>query len=188
MIGLLKDFWRNARSEISRVEQQVDYSVPADLAIYRRYLAGETITLEELAGDWYHIIGRTTAGGIAVHRFRVFDLPLPDYQKYEIDWGYLVGARFGQQTWAIRRPLYADLLAQEGLSACDFWTFDKQSFLLVNYDDKGDWLGESEVVDNPEYMKLKKALELVSHHAVSLDAFLSSVGYVPTKHSAVIFP
>lgn len=186
MVDEFDALWSAASSEIARVEQRVDYFVPDDQRLYRRYLAGEQVRIEDIGSEWYSLIRETVARGVEVHRFRVFDLPLPDYQKYEIDWGYLVGAEFGQETWAIRRPLYQSLLAEEVIPACDFWSFDKNEIIVAPYDDRGGYLAEVRVTDAANRAQLKRALELVLSRAVSLADFLAAVGHEPYRFSDVL--
>lgn len=132
--------WETSRTCIFRLEQYRYYQVLSDLQVFRRHQRGERIRSSELLPDWYASIARKVSSGVRVDRVRVFDLPLPDYQKYEIDWGYAVGAKYGQATWAMRRELYDDLRRVYNRSATDFWLFDKTT-VLIAYTEDIDYIG-----------------------------------------------
>lgn len=129
----LDDCWSAARRRILRLEQFREYRVPADLEVFELHRTGKRIPSSRLHPDWYGRIADIVRSGVRVDRVRVLDVPIPPYQRYEIDWGYAVGRRYGQAAWAIRRELYEDLRSKNGLVAQDFWIFDDDP-ILVGYD------------------------------------------------------
>ena len=165
--------WHGARSQIFRLEQYREYAVPSDLAIFRRFVNGERISSAELHPDWYKRIAKKVEEGVRVDRVRIFDLPIPTYQQYEIDWGYMVGARYGQATWAMRRSLFDDLAAEAQADSLDFWIFDQRP-ILVAYTAGMDYIGPYQAASEEDEVRWLSFGEKLLSRAFSLGDFCSA--------------
>lgn len=174
--SLILQALNTASQVISRVEQHSEYSVPGDREIFEKYKNGESYSLDNDLKEYYDLIKKITDSGVSFWRLRVFDTPLTDYQKYEIDWGYLLGEKFGQQTFALRREMYNSILSEHSISPCDFWFFDRKEILEVQYTDDVDYIGVKKISEerNKQLLDLHTALE---HRCVGLHDFMMTVEY-----------
>lgn len=165
--GLL---WDKADKRIVRVEQFPVYNVPSDLEIFERYQRGERIRSGELLYEWYSRIANKVEAGVRVDRIRVLDLPIPDYQRYEIDWGYAVGEKFGQATWAIRRELYESFCQQCSMIPADFWIFDQKP-VLVEYTDDVNYVGTRTLETERDECKWQEFVDVLLGRVFALRDF-----------------
>jgi hypothetical protein len=167
---------QTATQIVSRIEQFSEYSVPGDREIFEKYKNGELYSLSNELREYYNFVEKITGSGISFWRLRVFDTPLTDYQKYEIDWGYLLGEKFGQETFAIRREMYNSILSEHSASPCDFWYFDRKKILEVKYTDDVDYIGVDEVSESSSKQLLDLHADL-ERRCVGLHDFMMTVEY-----------
>jgi hypothetical protein len=161
MRDLVDEYWKLANSEIIRFEQRATYPVPKDFTRYKK-TAGETPTLDDVKQDWSK-------------RVRVLDVPLSGSQRSEIEQKYLPAEQNGESTIILSRKDFRALVRAHGLSEFDFWSFDRERFLIIAYDKQGLYDGEVEVQTESERQALKKQIEILFAAAVPLQSFLETI-------------
>lgn len=100
--------------------------------------------------------------GAAHRRVRILDVPINDYQRYEILVSYRVLADMGGDMLFIDRPDFETHIAPQfgDIPVQDFWMFDQSSVALFDYTSDGQWLG-AKIIDDVEIIRAYKAVRLL---------------------------
>lgn len=107
-----------------------------------RYLAGEPMPAGHNA-KWHATIGKNAAAGAFMQRVRVVRPPLTDYQRRQFDWAYPGNLQAGEDT----RVLDGARADELGLPDWDFWFFDDEVVLRLNYEADGTHIGHEILAD-----------------------------------------
>ncbi|MBI4092409.1 MAG: hypothetical protein HY420_00625 [Candidatus Kerfeldbacteria bacterium] len=169
---LVKEEWAKTQTEIIRFEQRREYHIPHNLTLYRDFFQGEQPSPKDAKVELYATVAATVRRGVAVKRIRVFDVPLSDRQQAEIESAYLTGEEFGLQALVLPRPVFTELVIKRGFSEIDFWAFDRQQFLTVEYDQRGDYRGEVPVATDFERLMLQQQLLAILQRSIPPKDFL----------------
>lgn len=119
---------------------------------------------------WLARVARTTAEGKQWRRLRVVDTPLTWYQEFQVFSGsYLESAAVGDETRLLDRTL-CGVVAESP----DFWLFDEQRAVVLDYTDEGAFAGFREVTDMATLQLYRDVAEHLFERAESLAVFLAA--------------
>lgn len=146
--------WRTFRHSAFRLETLPEYRVPHEAGERERYLAGEPIP-EGYNAAWHTTIRKNAAAGATMQRVRVVRPPLTDYQRRQFDWGYPGNLQAGEDT----RVLDGARADELGLPGWDFWFFDDEVVLRLNYEADGAYVGR-EILPHADPAEFRRYREL----------------------------
>jgi hypothetical protein len=157
------DSWRRCFDEFEssafRLEMQQTYTMPNEQANFRRFLSGEPKP-EDHNAAWHEKIRRLTDAGKLVQRAKIIRWPLTDYLRYQRAWGIPGNVAAGEDYRMV------DITADEhGLPAQDFWLFDDETVVHLNYYQDGTFAG-AELVAEPQLAKYRGWRDNALSHGV----------------------
>lgn len=157
--------------EVFRLETLQVYTVLAEAERFAAFRAGQPLPpLPKAAEDWFRRIADTTLAGKRWYRVHIVDRPLTDYVRWEF-LAYLDSAKVGQETYIADRDTHPDLAALTE----DFWPFDDEVVVRMQYDDEGHFLRctRAAAEDLDEYLHRR---DVAMQHALPLTDYLSKHG------------
>lgn len=164
----LQDYKNDASREVFRLEYRKDYNVPADLAEFARWKAGEPTAADDPDNEYWQEVRSLRARDVACRRVRVIDFPISDYLRYEINF-YEGSIRVGEEILFIERARAIDFM-QDTVVTQDFWQFDRSTVLLWKYDSLGCRDGQEEIA-GPAADPYRRLTEQLLDGAMPMDAF-----------------
>ncbi|MGH3898932.1 MAG: DUF6879 family protein [Pseudonocardiaceae bacterium] len=126
--------------DLFRLETLPFYNAASDDDDFLRYLRGEPAPTAEAKQPWLDRIRADVAAGRAWRRVHAVTHPLPDYVRYECEWGYVPNTAAGEQ---VRIAELTPALAQVG----DFFVLDGEHVVRSRYDSECRFVGAE--VDDP---------------------------------------
>lgn len=152
---MVRKYFESFKKYAFRLELLQKYNVKEEKESFAQFLKTGEISSEANA-EWHALIRATGARGARMERVHVITLPLSDYLKYEIA-HYTFNKQAGEHIKLLKKEEF-DGLSPEILF--DFWLFDDEIVLKMNYDATGKFLGAEEIKENIEpFIQLKnKAL------------------------------
>lgn len=152
-----------SKKEIFRLQLLNTYDVESSKKSFEDYRRGKPINIDEIPGykDWLSRIETKKKQGVRVINMQVVDLPLNDYTRYAVEVILPINERAGQESYFIERSKAADTVS--GFQ--DFWMFDSEKVLLMDYDKNGRFLGGRVLTDTlsiARYVKLKHSLSKIA--------------------------
>jgi hypothetical protein len=109
-----------------------DVTEDAERERFRLWLAGERPAAQERG--WPELVATAVAAGKTMQRVRLVETPPTEYQRFELEWGYPANVAAGESIHILDdRP--------DGLLAVDFWLFDDETVVVLEYDDAGRFVG-----------------------------------------------
>lgn len=154
-----------AEREIFRLEVQQSYAGVDDPG-WAAWQAGNGLApLTPAVQNWYDAVTARAAAGVLQHRVLVVDEPLDPYLYYEFAaFGHNVDA--GERIMVARRAQHPDL---DTLTE-DFWMFDEQFVVIMNYDAEHRPVGRS--VPTMPVSSYVAQRDLALAHAIPLDQWM----------------
>ena len=147
-----------------RFEAQPTYTMPREQENLRRWRAGESKP-EWHNAEWHERVRGYRADGKNVGRVRVVRRPLTEYVRFQLDWAIPGNIEAGEDIRIL------DLTALElDLPAHDFWLFDDETIVDLNFNPDGTLLNLQlrEDPDLPMYLEWR---DTALAQAVSLSEF-----------------
>lgn len=125
--ALFRDFTRSA----FRLETLPAYAIPRDQATYEKFLTGEPKP-DDYNAAWEASVRRHVAAGKTMQRAKVVRRPFTDYTRYLFAWAIPGNVAAGEDYRILD-------LTDQGLDLPeqDFWLFDDQTVLLLNFTPDG---------------------------------------------------
>ena len=171
-VKTFSDLWAEAKVEIFRLELLNTYSIGYEAGAFNKYKQGKPIDVsKEVSGfnEWLSKAEQTVKRGVSIVDIQVLDLPMSDYIKFGIKYGSLFAEQKGEKFLFIERKNVSELV--KGFS--DYWMFDSNTVMLMNYDSEGQLLSRSnpikERAEVTRYLELKNRL---LHMGVPMQKFL----------------
>jgi len=148
---------QNHTSDLFRLEVRDAYAVDSDGDDYRRYLSGEGEPNAADKAPWLQQLRTDTDAGKIWRKVHLVRGRLSDYERYEIEWGFLYNATAGEQC----RILEVDETRAAQLAALgDFFVLDGEHVLRNLYDDDDRFLG-GQVIYGGEAAALRAVIDWV---------------------------
>jgi hypothetical protein len=113
-----------------RLETLPSYEVPQDVQWLRAFRAGEPRPQARDNRPWLQTIGNAKDRGARMQRVRVVSSPLTEYQTFQFSWGYPENTQAGEEIYILDSE-------PDGLLKVDFWLFDDELAVVLEYDDQG---------------------------------------------------
>ncbi|MGW3113531.1 DUF6879 family protein [Streptomyces sp. NPDC001091] len=152
----LAERFKTFEREAFRLEILDHYNIPSSAENLRAFLAGESQPSDYNAG-WVETVSAATRAGKRMYRVHIVSRPLTDYLRYELGWGYVKNMTAGEEFFILDTTDKSNPL--EGVP--DFWLFDENAPVVMNYDEAGTFLG-------PEFLPAERAAEFVSARDAAL--------------------
>jgi hypothetical protein len=110
--------------------------------------------------EWLLSLREWSENGKCVRRVRMLPANPTTYVKCELDWGYPVNVKAGENIRIIGETEVLKLAAQ---IPRDFWLFDSKAVAILKYSEKGEWLG-AEILESgvKPYIRLAESLWRIS--------------------------
>lgn len=141
------DLFRQAKSDVFRLELRDRYNVPAERDRWEAFQARDWPRLDELnkaqRATWMQLIGDVTSTGKRVERVRVVSEPPTQYIQFELRLN-----EGNAEAGEVIRYLSRHQIEGLALPAEDYWLFDSASAVVLRFGDDDDLLG-MELVDAP---------------------------------------
>ncbi|NYI87952.1 hypothetical protein HNR02_001275 [Amycolatopsis endophytica] len=153
--ALFREFERSA----FRLETLQTYTIPRDQASYGLFLAGEPKP-EDYNLTWQASVRQHVVAGRTMQRAKVVRRPFSDYTRYLFAWAIPGNIAAGEDYRIL------DLTDRElGLPSQDFWLFDDETVLLLNFNPDGT-LRDRELADPADLDLYRRWRDLALAEAV----------------------
>ncbi|MGH3811688.1 MAG: DUF6879 family protein [Pseudonocardiaceae bacterium] len=150
--------------DLFRLETLTFYNAASDDDDLGRYLRGEPAPTAEAKQPWLDRIRADVAAGRSWRRIHAVSDPLPDYVRYECEWGYLPNTGAGEQ---IRIAELTPALARVG----DFFVLDGEHVVRSRYDEDCRFAGAEVIADPYSAAPLVALAELLWNQATDFTAW-----------------
>lgn len=119
-------FFEECRYTAFRLETLQVYDVGYEEEAFRRFLADGEVFTTDSQREW----ARLVSGGRHFHRVHVVTEPLTDYMRFECVWAYRASVEAGED---VRVLPVGKGSWPEGIPRYDFWLFDSEHLVRMNY-------------------------------------------------------
>ena len=169
--GDLEDLLRSFRRSAFRLETLDDYSEGLEDEEYRSWSHGNAAP--PIDGHWWYdgIVRAATSGNKRWDRVHMLrrSPALGDYLRYWFEYGYTRGQQAGECCHILEVPEGRSLpLPKE-----DFWLFDDEFGVVLNYDAQGRWRGAELVTYPPAVEELRRRRDVALALAVPFASWSS---------------
>ncbi|MGI0141029.1 MAG: DUF6879 family protein [Candidatus Micrarchaeales archaeon] len=158
------ELWDSAKSNIFRLELLDKYDVEEERYPLQQFRGGIFLESEEMK-LWRERVAATKKRAVKVQRVHIVNLPLSDYLIFEIE-GYKRTQKAGEEIF---------LLAQEEVSISekisDFWMFDDQAAVELEYSKSGTYIS-THGVPSEKISELVEVKHKLLQRAVPLKEFI----------------
>ena len=181
---IFDSWWIASKSEIFRLQLLNEYHVEEEEKVFNEYKEGKQVNLQNDINtiEWLKKLKNKKVEGVRNINLMVIDLPLSDYLKFSVNTYLLDQKRYGRESFFIEREKVAEIV--RGVQ--DYWLFDNEKLLLMNYDNGGHFLSASEPMADmaivSRYIRLKEAMLT---KAMPMEKFLPING-ISIKHNKVL--
>jgi hypothetical protein len=129
----LGKLFESFRRSAFRLECLPTYQVPQDVQWLRRFRAGDERPQERDNRPWLTTVRSAIERGARMQRVRIVQTPLTEYQRFQLSWGYPENTAAGEEIYILDKE-------PPGLLSVDFWLFDDEQVIVLEYDDEGRFL------------------------------------------------
>jgi hypothetical protein len=121
------------RSSAFRLECLSEYAVTEDdeAEAFRQWRAGQQPQGRDR--DWPKFVASACAAGKQMQRVRLVSAPMTEYQRFQCSHGYPANVTAGESIYILDSE-------PSGLLRVDFWLFDDELAVVLEYDDQGRFL------------------------------------------------
>jgi hypothetical protein len=163
----IEDFFKafsTFEKEAFRLEMLDKYLVDEESQAFEDFRKGQKKPPVDYNHGWCEFIADALRKGKRFNRVRVASEPYSDYFLFELNWAYTKNIQAGENI---------SLMTKEDLKHCledisllqDFWLFDEEYCLIMDYDILGNFLGvkqlDKKYID--QYIDLKERVKLRAH-------------------------
>ncbi|WP_435113010.1 DUF6879 family protein [Nocardiopsis synnemataformans] len=135
-------FFEECRHTAFRLETLQVYDVGYEEEAFRRFLSDGVVMTTGSHENWARVVG----SGRRFRRVHVVVEPLTDYLRFESVWGYRSNVKAGEDVNIL--PVSGGSWP-EGIPRSDYWLFDSEQLVRMNYAPDGTMLAP-ELVTEPE--------------------------------------
>ncbi|GAB3688093.1 DUF6879 family protein [Nocardiopsis oceani] len=157
-------FFEECRYTAFRLETLQIYDVGYEEEAYRRFLAdGEVITTSSHQ-DWARLVG----SGRRFRRVHVVTEPLTDYLRFECVWAYRSNVKAGEDVKIL--PVEEGYWP-EGIPRSDYWLFDSERLVCMDYAPDGTMLTPALVTEPDEIVRANAVRDRALHLATPFSEY-----------------
>jgi hypothetical protein len=121
------------RSSAFRLETLPEYLVPQDVEPLRMFREGKPQPTWHKERPWLATVRKAATRGARMRRVRLVQRPLTEYQRFQFAWGYSENSAAGEEIAILdHEPV--------GMLRRDYWLFDDELVVILEYDDAGRFL------------------------------------------------
>jgi len=169
--GELEDLFRSFRRSLFRLETLDDYSEGLEDEDYRSWSHGNAPP--PIHGHWWYdgIVRAATRDRKRWDRVHMLRQPLAigDYLRYSFEYGYTRSEQAGERCHILEVPEGRSLpLPKE-----DFWLFDDEFGVVLDFDAQGRWMGAELVTYPPAVNELRRRRDIALALAVPFPTWSS---------------
>jgi hypothetical protein len=164
----IRELFRSFERSVFRLETLDRYAVPDDNVDYRRWRQGEPAPPID-GHPWLELVRAATSTGKRWERVHTIRLPLTDYLRFELEYGYPLSEQVGERCYVLEVP-EGDPLP---VPPVDFWLFDDKLVLRMDYDAEGRILERVPLTDIPTVSEFRRRRELALSLATPFSVWLS---------------
>jgi hypothetical protein len=169
------DAFSNFTKSAFRLETLPEYRAEYESELLARFLNNENVDIENNPDmiAWCELVSTKTKAGAVMERARVVCNPVTDYLRYEMTCAYPMTTAAGEKVRILSEDDFDITCDEDELDvvfnrwgAIDFWLFDDEHMLIMDYDDDGTWLGFHESRDDEDIkdaMRVRDAVMAISH-------------------------
>jgi hypothetical protein len=151
-----------------RLEMLPSYDVTEDAEreAFRLWSAGDDVPAQDR--EWPRLVASAVAAGKTMQRVRLVQRPLSDYIRFEMEWGYPANVAAGEDIRIL------ELAPGEGFPyvADDFWLFDNETAVWLDYDEAGRFIGPVLADDVTGYRRMR---DYALAHAMPFSEYRASL-------------
>jgi len=146
-------YFKNFKKYAFRLELLQRYDVEDEKESFLKFIdSGKVLNINS---DWYKLIKESIKRNVVIQRVHVVKLPLSDYIKFEVGI-YKKNIKAGEEVSLIDLDQFNKL--NLGINF-DFWLFDDEIVLKMNYDKNGKFLNFEEIHENiDKFVNIKNIL------------------------------
>lgn len=151
----MNDPFESFKKYAFRLELLQQYLVPEEEKEFEEFKKTGTCDNSEFEKYWIPVIERAHQRGAQMSRVHIIEAPLSDYLRFEIE-GYKISQAAGEKVYFLSKKDWETI---RNPIDHDFWLFDDELVLTMNYDHSGKFIGNKQITDNVEgYVELKNLL------------------------------
>jgi hypothetical protein len=139
------------RHSAFRLEMMPAYLIDSEAESFRLWREGQPEPAWRSERPWLATVRSAVARGASMQRVRIVQRPLSDYIRFEFDWGYPANIEAGEDIRVLELgpgeafPYVAD----------DFWLFDDETAVWMDYDEHGRFVGPVLADDPTGYRRMR---------------------------------
>jgi hypothetical protein len=162
--ALFRDFTTSA----FRLELRQTYRITEEQDRLAKFLAGEPKPMVD--APWRRTVKAKTEAGAAMLRAKVVRRPLTDYTRFLLAWGIPDNIEAGE-----RYRIVDDTDRDLDLPDHDFWLFDDEHVVRLDFAADGRFLGRG-LVEDPDLGRYRAWRDGALSHGVSFDDWTAGTG------------
>lgn len=152
-----------------RLEILPEYRDPSESKTFQSFKDGK-FNAGAANEEWCQLVANSKRLGKRISRVRILPSELTSYLRYEIEWGYSYSFEAGEEIGLLLQKKTSCL---QRFNLQDFWLFDDQILVVMDYDKEGQFLGGHQVEDD-ETVALHLDLRAIAlENSITLPQFLS---------------
>ncbi|MDQ3708058.1 MAG: hypothetical protein M3387_01910 [Actinomycetota bacterium] len=152
-----------------RLETLTEYRVDDEQETFRLFLQGKPLPPHQ-PSEWVRLVQDAVAAGKTMERVHVVPSLLTPYLRFEIEWGYLHSVEAGERVYLLAADASDPVW---DLATEDFWLFDDDVAVVMDYDDQGGFLRPLAVEDPDKVKEYCGVREQLLSVAVPLEQHLA---------------
>ena len=169
-------YWRSAKISIFRLEGRPEYKIPGEAEAIAKWKKGE-LELDKNSDwkKWIASLKSAKAKGVPVKRVRVVPKALPDYIRFQIAAWQKYSEKNGEQFFFINADDYKEIITGCGFNLKDFWFFDDEKLLILNYGPAGQPVGDIPIGDNGMVNRYRELTAKLLKKSVPMEKFVKTI-------------
>lgn len=127
------EYFSSFKRSAFRLEVLQEYDVSYEEKAFENFVKTGVVD-QEINSQWHDILADANNRGAVVNRVRVVEKPFSDYLKFELE-------LYKQNVLAGENIFVVDKSQLDTAIDYDFWLFDDEVVLILQYDQDGKYLG-----------------------------------------------
>jgi len=165
--GQLGQFLTGFQHTAYRLEVLDFYADDSEAPAFAAFAAGQSPDIYPGKQGWLDKVRAATAAGRTMQRVHVVTEPLNSYLRFEIGWSYELNEGAGEDI----RILSADHAPVAVRTAGDYWLFDSDTLIQMEYDDRGRLVKLDHIRDTGAITTANDIRDAALRHAVPLKQY-----------------